>query len=187
MLGLILLTSLSFDERNKAEEIWNTYSKLMVHTAKKQLNGLDMAVVEDCVSQSMMKILKNLNSIGDVFCDETRSYIVIIVRNTAKDILRSRQIHPYDNDDNEVLENIIDEKSDVSEKVATTEGYNILVQFISELPGKYRDVLYLSLVEGHSHHEISDLLGISESASKMRLNRGKLELKNKLRDGGYER
>jgi RNA polymerase sigma-70 factor (ECF subfamily) len=52
---------------------------------------------------------------------------------------------------------------------------------IEELPEKYRYVVQLFLVEGYDHKEISEILSISETASRTRLLRGKNCLKESLR------
>ena len=56
---------------------------------------------------------------------------------------------------------------------------------IEELPGKYRYVVQLYLVEGYDHGEISEILKISETASRTRLLRGKGKLKEQLSELNY--
>ncbi|MCL6272766.1 sigma-70 family RNA polymerase sigma factor [Muricauda sp. 2012CJ35-5] len=58
-------------------------------------------------------------------------------------------------------------------------------QTIEALSDKYRYVVQLFLVEGYDHHEISQVLGITETASRTRLLRGKAQLKDKLKDLAY--
>ena len=47
---------------------------------------------------------------------------------------------------------------------------------IEELPEKYRYVVMLYLIEGYDHSEISEILNISEVASRTQLSRGKQKL-----------
>ena len=56
---------------------------------------------------------------------------------------------------------------------------------IASLPDKYRYVVMLYLIEGYDHHEISDILNISEMASRTQLSRGKTKLKDMLKDECY--
>ncbi|CAN0604688.1 unnamed protein product [Ectocarpus sp. 12 AP-2014] len=56
---------------------------------------------------------------------------------------------------------------------------------IEKLAEKYRYVIQLFLVEGYDHSEISQILGISETASRTRLLRGKTQLKEELKDIDY--
>jgi RNA polymerase sigma-70 factor (ECF subfamily) len=54
-------------------------------------------------------------------------------------------------------------------------------QAINSLSEKYRYVVMLFLIEGYDHQEISDILGISEVASRTQLYRGKLKLQELLK------
>jgi RNA polymerase sigma-70 factor (ECF subfamily) len=51
---------------------------------------------------------------------------------------------------------------------------------IGKLPDKYRYVVMLFLVEGYDHQEISEILNITEVASRTQLSRGKVKLKEQL-------
>lgn len=51
---------------------------------------------------------------------------------------------------------------------------------VDELPDKLRTVVILKLVEGYSHQEIGELLGISRGSSEVRLSRALARLREKL-------
>ncbi|RUA12131.1 MAG: RNA polymerase subunit sigma-70 [Flavobacteriia bacterium] len=55
-----------------------------------------------------------------------------------------------------------------------------LLKIIQELPERYRMVFNLYVLDGYSHKEISDLLGIAEGTSKSNLSRARLILKEKI-------
>lgn len=57
-----------------------------------------------------------------------------------------------------------------------------LLRFITELPLGYRTVFNLYAIEGYSHKEIQELLGISESTSKSQLSRARAILRNRLKE-----
>ena len=54
---------------------------------------------------------------------------------------------------------------------------------IDALPDRLRSVLVLKEVEGYSHAEVGQLLGISEGASRVRLSRAMKRLRKMLEDG----
>lgn len=56
-----------------------------------------------------------------------------------------------------------------------------LLQMISELPPRYRLVFNLYAIEGFSHKEISEMLGITEGTSKSNLSRARDILQEKLK------
>lgn len=60
-----------------------------------------------------------------------------------------------------------------------------VMRLISELPAGYRTVLNLYAIDGYSHAEISELLGISEGTSKSQLSKARALLKRKLTESNY--
>jgi RNA polymerase sigma-70 factor (ECF subfamily) len=56
---------------------------------------------------------------------------------------------------------------------------------IENLPDKYHYVLKLYLMEGYDHQEISEILNISEVASRTQLSRGKIKIKEALKEKRY--
>jgi len=52
---------------------------------------------------------------------------------------------------------------------------------IRSLPDGYRTVLSLYLIEGYDHDEISEILGISNSASRTQFSRAKSKLRELLK------
>jgi len=62
-----------------------------------------------------------------------------------------------------------------------------LAMAVASLPSSLRAVLMLKEVEGYSHAEISDMVGISEAASKVRLHRALRALRRMLEKGDEDR
>lgn len=62
---------------------------------------------------------------------------------------------------------------------AGLEAYDLL-NMIMELPPKYRMVFNLYAIEGYSHKEIGEMLGISEGTSKSNLSRARFILQKKV-------
>lgn len=61
-----------------------------------------------------------------------------------------------------------------------TTSYKDLLKLIKELPLGYKTVFNLYAIEGYSHKEIAELLGISEGNSKSQLSRARQALQQKL-------
>ena len=55
-----------------------------------------------------------------------------------------------------------------------------LLKLVNELPSGYRTIFNLFAIEGYSHKEISELLGINENTSKSQLSRARMQLQKKL-------
>ncbi|MBQ8021237.1 MAG: sigma-70 family RNA polymerase sigma factor [Bacteroidales bacterium] len=61
-------------------------------------------------------------------------------------------------------------------------GYHELLKLIAGLPAGYRTVFNLSVVEGYSHKEIAQMLGITEATSRSQLQRARMMLQDKIRN-----
>ena len=55
-----------------------------------------------------------------------------------------------------------------------------LLKMVNGLPSGYRTIFNLYAIEGYSHKEIAELLGISENTSKSQLSRARMHLQKKL-------
>jgi RNA polymerase sigma-70 factor (ECF subfamily) len=61
-----------------------------------------------------------------------------------------------------------------------------LLNMIGKLPPGYRVVFNLYAIDGYSHKEIADQLGISENTSKSQLSRARSFLQKLLIESGWE-
>ena len=55
-----------------------------------------------------------------------------------------------------------------------------LLKMVNGLPSGYRTIFNLYAIEGYSHKEIAELLGISENTSKSQLSRARMHLQKRL-------
>ena len=56
------------------------------------------------------------------------------------------------------------------------------MKLITQLPPGFRTVFNMYAIEGYSHKEIGDILGISETTSRTQLSRARLWLQNKIKE-----
>ena len=61
-------------------------------------------------------------------------------------------------------------------------GYKELMELISSLPPGFRTVFNMYALEGFSHKEIGEMLGISETTSRTQLSRARAWLQNKIKE-----
>ena len=66
------------------------------------------------------------------------------------------------------------------DKLSTALEAKDLLKMINELPSGYRTIFNLYAIEGYSHKEIGELLGINENTSKSQLSRARMHLQRKL-------
>lgn len=58
---------------------------------------------------------------------------------------------------------------------------NEILRLVSAMPDGFRIVFNMNVIEGYSHKEIADALGITEGASRSQLSRGRMWLQDKLK------
>lgn len=79
---------------------------------------------------------------------------------------------------------IVDEGQIEDESEQEVEDHNLpldfLMQIIQELPDQYRLVFSMYVLDGYTHKEIADLLGITDGTSKSNLNRARKILQGKV-------
>lgn len=61
-------------------------------------------------------------------------------------------------------------------------GYKELMKLIMSLPPGFRTVFNMYAIEGYSHKEIADALGISETTSRTQLSRARIWLQTKINE-----
>lgn len=61
-------------------------------------------------------------------------------------------------------------------------GYKELMTLIMTLPPGFRTVFNLYSIEGYSHKEIGEMLGISETTSRTQLSRARIWLQKKIKE-----
>ena len=59
-------------------------------------------------------------------------------------------------------------------------GFKELIDVIATMPAGFRTVFNMYVLEGFTHKEIADELGITESTSRTQLSRGRIWLQNRL-------
>lgn len=60
-------------------------------------------------------------------------------------------------------------------------GYKELMKLIAQLPTGFRTVFNLYVLEGYSHKEIAEALGISENTSRSQLRRARMMLQDRIK------
>lgn len=149
----------------------------------------DQASAEDVIQDSFIKAFQGLNGFrGGSF----RSWLLRIVTNTAYDILRRSQRHPvqplFPEDENgEELESapwLADPNASVQEAMEHKELSEEVHALMGQLPETYRDVLVLVDLYQFDYLEAAETLRIPIGTVKSRLARARMQMKEKLKNGG---
>lgn len=132
---------------------------------------------EDIVQEAFIKAFAKLHQYkGEVTFGAWLKRIVI---NKCIDALKSRKQELTELD--EVHLKVVDDSIESEWLVEDAITLDEVKVAINGLPDKYKYVLMLYLIEGYDHQEISQILNISEVASRTQLSRGRSKLKDELK------
>ena len=176
MLTIFLAMLDTPDEQSMFTELYETYRGQMLSTAVSILH--DEQLAEDAVNQAFLKLIKSFSKIKGFSGNQTRQYLVSIVRNVAIDMYNKRQ---------KIIEVSFDEAYDLSGRIVDDSfiaqlEYNELLNVVEKLPEIYFDALFLSSQFGFTVREIADTLNLSISGVKLRLMRGRQKLSALLKE-----
>ena len=128
---------------------------------------------QDIMQEGFIKVYNKLDQVNNPAAFP--GWIRRVMINTALEKYRSQVILQRVDD---VKEDIRDEADNgIFENLTSQE----LVELIQTLSPRYRMVFNLYAIEGYSHKEISDELGISTGTSKSNLSRARAILQEKIR------
>lgn len=124
--------------------------------------------VQDAIQDTFCRYLEKRPDFHDE--EHRKAWLIRVATNICRDMMRFRIRHPKVS---------IDELED---KIVIHEQKETLRELL-ELPVKQKTVIYLYYVEGYHIREIADILGITEGAVKMRLRRGKEQMRLLWKEG----
>ncbi|MGZ5222205.1 MAG: RNA polymerase sigma factor, partial [Chitinophagaceae bacterium] len=128
---------------------------------------------EDILQEGFIKIYKKLGSFRSEGSFE--GWIRRIFVNTAiEHFRRKRYLQPVTEKEENTLEgNYLSVLDNLAERD--------ILKLVQQLSPGYRTVFNMYVVEGYTHKEIGDILGISEGTSKSQLSRAKVILQEKVK------
>ena len=155
-------------DRRAQEYLYQKFSPKMYGVCLRYAGKAEDA--QDILQNGFVKVFKNLHMYrGD---GSFEGWIRRIFVNTAIEHYR-RQVNLYPVTENH--ENLLETK-----EVSAFDSLSVkdLMKIIQQLSPGYRTVFNLYVVEGYSHKEIAEMIGISEGTSKSQLARAKGVLQN---------
>ncbi|MDQ6761756.1 MAG: sigma-70 family RNA polymerase sigma factor [Bacteroidota bacterium] len=156
--------------RQMQEILYNKYSSKMYGVCLRYCGNTEDS--NDLLQEGFIKIFKNLSKFRGEGSFE--GWIRRIFVNTSIEHFR-KKIKLYNV--SEVQENTIkDTELNILDSLAEKD----IIALINELSPGYKTVFNMHVIEGYSHKEIADLLGITEGTSKSQLARAKGVLKKSL-------
>lgn len=172
---IFLMAIESNDDRDKVERLFDKYWKLMYNHAFSIVK--ERTLSEDVVQDSFIKVVNNLQNIGDEDSIETKNYLMIITKNTAYDAYKKRKRCMERESAIDDLEN---DALAVFCNYAEVEEKNRVLEVLRGLPDQYRDIFLLRYGNSLSTKQVADTVGLKEDTVRQRLSRGKKIVQERL-------
>lgn len=158
-------------DRRLQEELYSRFSPKMYAVCLRYANNADDA--QDLLQEGFIKVYRNLHRFRAEGSFE--GWIRRVFVNTSIEHFRKKSTR---------LSMVTDKEENTIEDADITAIHKLaekdIINIIQELSPGYRTVFNLYVVEGYSHKEIGELLGISEGTSKSQLARAKGVLQKKI-------
>lgn len=153
----------------KAErELYERHAPKMLGVCRLYIKDLHYA--EDVMIQAFTRAFDNLGKFR--FEGSFEGWLRRIMVREAIDFLRSRTQFRYEDIETAEVPPPYIEDNDLDA--------DLLQLLIDKLPEGYRTVMVMFAIEGYSHKEISEMLGISENTSKSQLFKARKQLQEQL-------
>ncbi|MCD4695417.1 MAG: RNA polymerase sigma factor [Bacteroidales bacterium] len=162
-------------KRKAQEQLFNLFSEEMFGVCR--YYSKDYTEAEDTLHEGFMKVFQKIAQFKGK--GSLAGWIKRIMINTALEKFRKHN-QLYAVGDDFYFEGDIDPTNIIDELSAKD-----LLKMVGELSPQYRLVFNLYAIEGYSHHEIAEMLGISEGTSKSNLARARYVLQKKIKKYFY--
>ncbi len=157
-------------DRKAQEQLYRKYASVLFGLCLKYSRNKTEA--EDNLHDSFLTIFDKIEQFK--FKGSFEGWIKRITVNTVLQKYRKEQYLNLVTDNLEEEQEVDYEYPDIQ--------LSTLLQYVQELPPKYRLTFNLYVLDGYTHKEISELLGTSQGTSKSNLSRAKKILKEKLKN-----
>ncbi|MDX2249029.1 MAG: RNA polymerase sigma factor [Bacteroidia bacterium] len=165
-----LITDCLTGDRRAQKELYDRYKDAMYTLCYRITNDFDLA--QDVLQEAFIGVFKGIA--GFRRASSLGAWIKTIVVRTAYRKIR-REV---------VMTSLEDEKQPETIDWGHTLDTEYLEQAIQSLPPGYRSVFVLIEIEGYSHKEVAEMMGISTGTSKSQLYYAKKQLQKKLKGLG---
>jgi RNA polymerase sigma factor (sigma-70 family) len=174
-----LIEGCSRNDRKAQKLLYERYSPMLLGICCRYTRNL--AEAEDVMQEGFVKIFSHIYQYSGIGSFE--GWLKRIMVNTAITHYRSNQKHFNQLDITEIRESKIEDHSPVEVDFSQED----LLKVIRLLPRGYQLVFNLFAIEGYSHKEIGEMLGIDIGTSKSQLSRARTILQFKLKELARER
>jgi RNA polymerase sigma-70 factor, ECF subfamily len=168
------------NDRESQKKIYTSFYGYAMSVCERYTNNHDDAV--EILNDGFLKIFKEIHRYKPSYSDVVRSFmgwLRKIMIYTAIDHFRRNQKHRYTAELDDGVIQVSSGGEDALDKIS----YDEIIRAIQEVTPGYRTVFNLFVIEGFSHEEIANQLGISVGTSKSNLSKARKQLQKILLKG----
>lgn len=171
MLEDLIISKARTGDRGAQKKLYQLYSKGWFGVCLRY--NKNRADAEDVLQNALIKIFGKMNQF-----DESKAKFItwsskIVVNENLQYLKQKRSFQNFDDFPTNAL---IEENETQIDRFDAEE----LTAMVQKLPAGYRTVFNLYVMEGYTHQEISQILGISVGTSKSQLSKSKQMLRKKI-------
>jgi len=163
----------AMNNRESQKKLYTSFYGYAMAVCDRYTKNQDDAV--EILNDGFLKIFKEIHRYKPAYSDVVSSFkgwLRKIMVYTAIDHFRKNQKHQFTTE----LDNGIIQVSSGGEDAVDRLSYEEIIRAIQDLTPGYRTVLNLFIIEGLTHEEIADQLGISIGTSKSNLAKARRQL-----------
>ena len=161
--------SQSMSREAEIAAVYDRHANMLYRVAMSHLNNSEDA--QDAVQDVFARYISAAPAFPNE--EQEKAWLIRVTVNRSLDILRQKKVRSYVP---------LEEAGEIAAE-AEEDGLHSLLHTLTHLPEKHRSAIVLHHLEGFSVEKTAELLGISVSAVKMRLSRGREALKELLQEG----
>ncbi len=122
--------------------------------------------VDDLVQETYARLVRARDNGSATL---TRAYLFVVARNVALDLIRRKQVAAIEPLGDLAQLCVVEERPDAAETLSHEQELQLLADAMRALPPRCREILTLRRIEGRSHREIAEKLGIAEGTVNAQL------------------
>lgn len=158
------------------DAIYIKYCKCVYNFLYKLTNDIELS--EELTQETFYTAIKKINTLNKK--ESIRTWLYQIAKNKWKDYLRKNKKANIDLEENTV-ENLV-ANCDIEEDMIAKDNIIEFYKKIHMLDIDTREIIYLKIIRNFTFKEISQILGKNEEWARTKFYRGKLKLKESLKD-----
>lgn len=158
------------------DAIYKKYCKCVYNFWYKLTNDIELS--EELTQETFYTAIKKINTLNKK--ESIRTWLYQIAKNKWKDYLRKNKKANIDLEENTV-ENLV-ANYDIEEDMIAKDNIIEFYKKVHMLDIDTREIIYLKIIRNFTFKEISQILGKNEEWARTKFYRGKLKLKESLKD-----